>query len=138
MRYYSGKLGDIFHFVRRDIGTVRDCPSEEFLRSLDQSALTRFDSIFRMVCDLKGPNWSDGGRFHQMTGKRERDLWEFKVRPDFRLFGTKTRILNKFSIVLLNGWSKDRTGGNDQKLQIQRALTLLGEYRAEDQKGGNK
>jgi len=115
---------EIFHFVRLG-GRV---PSEKFFTDCEKQLRKRFYGSFGMLARLGG-DYCGQTRFKPLR-EPGKPLWEFKEH-DHRLYCVREFTSGVVRIVLLNGWVKDKTKGQQENNEITTAQNLYREYLAE-------
>lgn len=103
------------------------CPAEEFLDECPRPIRKTFEHQFGAV-SIMGASYELHQRFHPLhdAGK---PLWEFK-KHDHRLFCVREVAGGSVTIVLLNGWVKDKEGraAAQEAREIAKAKSLYEEY----------
>lgn len=123
------KLGQVLRYVRPN----GKCPAKEFLDESEER-FKKFKGSFAAAVTL-GSDYMIHERFHPLHDDGK-PLWEFKEHKD-RLFCLRIVTTGKFvTIILFNGWRKDKEGRGkkEEEAQIRRALNLLSEYMEERHK----
>ncbi len=126
-------MGRIGYYVRFN----KRCPGKDFLEyECQQNFSKRFKGQFQQIVNHQGATCINDYRFYPLRGDGT-PLWEFKEH-DHRLYCSREVIGKGVEIVLFNGWIKDKKGkAKEERAQIKRAKTLLGEYGTEP-KGSQK
>jgi hypothetical protein len=118
------KLGQVWRYVRPN----GKCPAREFLEDLEERFQKRFRDSFGAVA-MMGSDYSNQDRFKSLHDDGK-PLWEFKEKH-YRLYCHRIQTGKTIYVILFNGWKKNNQGKRtpEEKAQIQKAQTLLTEYR---------
>lgn len=122
---HSGQRGSVCKFVR----SHGRCPFDKFHKGMERAMRKKFDGSFRAL-GQQGPDYENQERFRPLSGEG-RPLWEFKEH-DHRLYCIRKVVGTKATVILLNGWVKDKEGKTrEEAREIQRAKSLYDEYERE-------
>jgi len=113
------------------------CPAGDFLddRHLQQPMRKKFVGQFRALVVDQGAKYCNQQRFWPLHGNGK-PLWEFKEH-DHRLYCfRRVEDDGTVTIVLFNGWVKDKDGKTDrEQREIEKALDLHKEFLREFPEG---
>lgn len=130
MEIFAGPKGLVLKFVRAG----GRCPADDFLRRHSAGVSIKFKASFKALTEV-GAKYINDQRFKPLKGKG-RPLWEFK-HHDQRIFCVREVSGDHATVILLNGWEKDKEGRTrEEDREIQRAKALEVEYLAAH-KGGS-
>lgn len=119
------RKGEVFFHVRAN-GRV---PAEKFLADCEKKLRLQFLGSFGVSC-RRGHEYYNHTRFKPLHGKGV-PLWEFKEH-DHRLYCVREFPRpDLMRIVLLNGWTKDKSKSRQELNEIETAQHLYREYLAE-------
>ena len=124
LEHQSGGLARICRYERPVSGR---CPACAFLDGIESRMAKRFNGQFRALMTM-GADYCNNERFKPLVGDGK-PLWEFKEH-DHRLFCYRrvTQNSKAVTIILLNGWVKDKGGRTDKEdREIKRAMGLYQE-----------
>jgi hypothetical protein len=112
------------YMLQRETGR---CPAADFLAGCQTPMVKRFNGSFGALIQM-GADYVSHERFRPLK-QQGRPLWEFKEH-DHRLYCIREVNGKIASVVLLNGWVKDKAGkANTQEArEIAKAKSLYEEY----------
>ena len=119
-----GPLGRVFVFERPN----NRRPAEKFLKSLNTKDRKKFNGSFDALTKM-GALYRNDQRFKALRDKGK-PLWVFK-EFDHRIYCLRTVCDgNKIvEVILLHGWTKDKTKGKQETREIETAQNLRSEYK---------
>ncbi len=128
--HVAGALARILKYERAN----GRCPACDFLDELDSRMEKRFAGQFDALTKL-GSTYCNQQRFWPLHGAGK-PLWEFKEH-DHRLYCFRRAVQEAVTVVLFNGWVKEKRGETiKESREVEKALALYGGFLAE-YPGGN-